>query len=185
MLVENHVIEPAVFRREAWERAGGYRDSFPVPGIEDWDLWLRIMALGYRVEVIPQIIWEYRIRPGTMSAAMLQPANWEPLIRELARQQASISAAYAAELVGKWAARWAKLREWVLNREAATQWWRRQAGNWQRIAAGWEQLCAEQQADISRLRKQADESTPGNLDPAAHSPSATPPSLGGPRHGGH
>ena len=50
MLVYNQAVEPSLFRREAWERAGGYCETFTSSGIEDWDLWITILELGYRAD---------------------------------------------------------------------------------------------------------------------------------------
>ncbi|MCL4233242.1 MAG: glycosyltransferase [Deltaproteobacteria bacterium] len=68
-------FEPAVMiRKEALDRVGGFRPVGPVPGVEDWDLWLRLGALGLFGRRIDAVTLEYRIRPGSMVAAI--KARW-------------------------------------------------------------------------------------------------------------
>jgi glycosyltransferase involved in cell wall biosynthesis len=63
-IVETNLIPTiAVFSRQLWKKANGYHDY----GIgkehvaEDWDLWVRIMALGARVINISETLMLYRI----------------------------------------------------------------------------------------------------------------------------
>lgn len=46
------------FRREIWERSGGYRTN--VRGYEDWDFWLAAASLGYRGRRLPYPFFNYR-----------------------------------------------------------------------------------------------------------------------------
>ncbi|HEX8619202.1 MAG TPA: glycosyltransferase family 2 protein [Thermoanaerobaculia bacterium] len=55
----------AMFRRDAYERAGGYRAEFRVA--QDLDLWLRLAKLG-RIGVVPEVLYEARIEVGAISA---------------------------------------------------------------------------------------------------------------------
>ena len=63
MLRANEVTTAAVYRRELWERAGGFHDA----GIgdayvfEDWKLWVRIAALGARMTNIQAPLFHYRV----------------------------------------------------------------------------------------------------------------------------
>lgn len=55
---------PAVslFRRADWEAIGGYTEG--TRWGEDWELWLRILALGGSVSLIDEPLYEYRQHPG-------------------------------------------------------------------------------------------------------------------------
>jgi glycosyltransferase involved in cell wall biosynthesis len=56
--VESPLCHPSVtMRREALERAGGYQD---VPWAEDYDLWLRIHASGFRIAKVPWVGLRWR-----------------------------------------------------------------------------------------------------------------------------
>lgn len=54
----NYLVCVTAFRREIWERVGGYRTN--VRGYEDWDFWLAASALGYRGAWIPLQLFHYR-----------------------------------------------------------------------------------------------------------------------------
>ena len=55
----NHVSISAVFRREAGLEGGGFCAAMR-EGYEDWEFWLRLGACGYRGEVIPEMLVNYR-----------------------------------------------------------------------------------------------------------------------------
>ena len=55
-----------MFRREAYERAGGYRRPFGVA--QDFDLWLRLLELGDFV-ALPEILYEATFTPSALSGA--------------------------------------------------------------------------------------------------------------------
>lgn len=67
LLVDNDVSVCALIRRAAWEAAGGYSDAVP-PGIADWDFWLRCGKAGWHGVLVPEALFEYRVRRGSMWA---------------------------------------------------------------------------------------------------------------------
>jgi glycosyltransferase involved in cell wall biosynthesis len=66
LLRSNYIDACACFRRSCWERAGGYDEHMPHMGWEDWDLWLRLSALGVQFRYIPEVFFDYRVREGSM-----------------------------------------------------------------------------------------------------------------------
>jgi len=65
LLVESPVVHPAAtFRRDAVVSLGGYREG-PFP--EDYDLWLRLHAAGWRFRKLPEVVVEMRDRPGRLT----------------------------------------------------------------------------------------------------------------------
>jgi len=56
-LIENNSVH-GLFKKELWTACGKYDER--LPAYEDWDFWLRLTALGYRVEVIPAAYFYYR-----------------------------------------------------------------------------------------------------------------------------
>lgn len=63
--VESPLAHPAVLlRRTAFESVGGYR-SFAGP--EDYDLWLRLFAAGWRAEKVPALLHFWREGPERLS----------------------------------------------------------------------------------------------------------------------
>lgn len=61
MLLNNDLPCSSLFRREDWERAGGYNSNMSC-GWEDWDFWLSLIELGVEVYRIPEVLFYYRIR---------------------------------------------------------------------------------------------------------------------------
>jgi glycosyltransferase involved in cell wall biosynthesis len=65
----NYIDAQAMWRKDAWQRLGGYRDDDPhVYGWEDWDLWLRLAQSGGHATLVPQILGRYRVQSGSMIA---------------------------------------------------------------------------------------------------------------------
>jgi hypothetical protein len=56
----------AMFRRDAYRDAGGYRDAFRFA--QDLDLWVRLAARG-RIMVVPEVLYEASYGVGTISAS--------------------------------------------------------------------------------------------------------------------
>jgi glycosyltransferase involved in cell wall biosynthesis len=48
-----------LFRKECWERAGGYDEKMKL-GYEDWEFYIRVCQLGWEVHVIPETLFWYR-----------------------------------------------------------------------------------------------------------------------------
>ena len=59
---ENPVAQAGSFmRRQAWERAGGVRNSLKY--LMDWDLWLRMGLIGCHFHYIPEVLANARLQP--------------------------------------------------------------------------------------------------------------------------
>jgi len=56
----------AMFRREAYQQAGGYRAELYFA--QDLDLWVRLAPLG-RIEFVPEVLYDAVIEPRAISAA--------------------------------------------------------------------------------------------------------------------
>ncbi|PIE90482.1 MAG: glycosyl transferase family 2 [Acidobacteria bacterium] len=65
LLIESPLAHPSVmYRKAVIEEIGGYRDG-PFP--EDYDLWLRLAALGVKMEKVPQTLLEWHDLPKRLS----------------------------------------------------------------------------------------------------------------------
>ena len=62
MLQDNIVFVTSMFRREDWERVGGFNTNLHA-GMEDYDFWLSILELDREVVQIPEVLFHYRIKP--------------------------------------------------------------------------------------------------------------------------
>jgi glycosyltransferase involved in cell wall biosynthesis len=63
LFVESPLCHPSVLlRRQALEETGAWRD---VAWAEDYDLWLRLDACGWRLAKVPEVLLLWRQRPGS------------------------------------------------------------------------------------------------------------------------
>ncbi len=69
-LVSNYIDACAVIRRTVWEICGGYDAAMPYQGMEDWDLWLSVAERGWKIEHLPGVSFDYRIRSNSMLAGL-------------------------------------------------------------------------------------------------------------------
>jgi hypothetical protein len=67
LLWENTVLTAALVRRDAVVAIGGYDTNMPEQGDEDWDLWLTLLEHGHRGVIVPECLFNYRRRTGSMS----------------------------------------------------------------------------------------------------------------------
>ncbi|MBQ9764501.1 MAG: glycosyltransferase family 2 protein [Phascolarctobacterium sp.] len=65
MLVRNVIFATAMFRKDDWERVGGYSLEMN-KGLEDYDFWLSIIELSREVFRIPEVLFKYRIKKQSM-----------------------------------------------------------------------------------------------------------------------
>ncbi len=82
LLAECVVLTASPVRREVLLGAGGWDESFR-EGEEDWDLWLTLTEQGRRGAIVPEILFQYRQRPGSMRRECARPEVRMPLVRRL------------------------------------------------------------------------------------------------------
>ncbi len=65
LLIDSPIIHPAAtYRRDVVQNIGGYRD---LEHPEDYDLWLRLHAAGYRFRKVPEVLHRMRDRPERLT----------------------------------------------------------------------------------------------------------------------
>jgi glycosyltransferase involved in cell wall biosynthesis len=62
----NCIAHPSVMMHTATAKKFLYRQK--QKGAEDWDLWMRILADGKRIEKLPEVLLHYRIHPASVTA---------------------------------------------------------------------------------------------------------------------
>jgi glycosyltransferase involved in cell wall biosynthesis/SAM-dependent methyltransferase len=84
IIISNQFSTTAVFSRALWEKAGGYHDWGLGKAYiaEDWDLWLRMMALGARVINIPEALMLYRVHDASLTK-QAEVRSWEEQGKEI------------------------------------------------------------------------------------------------------
>lgn len=68
MLLDNVVFVTALFYRQDWQAVGGFNTQM-LAGMEDYDFWLAIMALGREIYQIPEVLFHYRIKPTSRTTS--------------------------------------------------------------------------------------------------------------------
>ena len=79
LLWEDTVLTASLVRREAVLAIGGYDTAMPVQGDDDWDLWLTLVERGYRGVILPEVLFHYRRRPGSVSTVCWHGPGHLPL----------------------------------------------------------------------------------------------------------
>ncbi len=75
----NYIDACAVFRKIAWQDAGGYDERIPEKlGYEDWDFWLSVAEKGWQFYHIDEVLFDYRLRSNSMvSRCNIPEKRWE------------------------------------------------------------------------------------------------------------
>jgi glycosyltransferase involved in cell wall biosynthesis len=64
----------SLFRKVCWEQVRGY-DENPENGYEDWEFYLRVCALGWKVHIIEEVLFFYRQNNNSRSSGINQIHN--------------------------------------------------------------------------------------------------------------
>jgi len=100
MLVGNRVDACAVFRRSVLEHEGGYDESMR-DGYEDWELWLRLLGAGHRLARIPEPLFHYRVREGSLLGRTGQEGTRAEVVRHIATKHKGLFMAEAPGVVAE------------------------------------------------------------------------------------
>lgn len=96
-LTQNNACVASLFRKICWEQAGGYNET--PKGYEDWNLWLDITKRGWLVHVIPEYLFYYRRRPGSM---IRESDEIKPdLIKQLVNNHRELFEQYVDEVISE------------------------------------------------------------------------------------
>lgn len=97
ILLDNVIFVTALFRREDWEKVGGFRTTMK-HGMEDYDFWLSILELGRDVCQLPETLFHYRIKPVSRTTHFMgNPAVVRETYRDIYRQHPALYARYRDE----------------------------------------------------------------------------------------
>jgi len=85
-----------VFRRESFRSIGG-NDPLMIYGMEDYETVVNLVKNGFQGVVLPEILWNYRIRTGSMAQSFNRYSELY-LYRLISRKHASFFGEYAEEV---------------------------------------------------------------------------------------
>jgi len=97
LLDNNTVNGAALVRRTAVEAVGGWDEGMRDGG-EDWDFWITLVERGFRGEIIPEVLFQYRRRQGSMSRVKFADGGLSRLFRQLVDKHASTYQGWVIEL---------------------------------------------------------------------------------------
>ncbi|KAA5822447.1 glycosyltransferase family 2 protein [Algibacter amylolyticus] len=60
-LFKNNGLGTSMFRKKCWEQVSGY-DETMVNGYEDWEFWISILKNNWKMYIIPEPLFTYRIK---------------------------------------------------------------------------------------------------------------------------
>ena len=96
LLLWTNVIDAcAVYRREVWESCGGYDPA--MTSWEDWEFWIAAVERGWRFRHLPEVVFEYRVRPGSMLDRAEREGLWRRLYAYTYRKHRIFYAEHFAE----------------------------------------------------------------------------------------
>ncbi len=80
LITDNCVDTCALFRKELWEQCGGYDEN--MVGFEDWELWMKAYAMGFRFYHHPEPLFYYRVKSKeeSLNLKCQNPANYSKLL---------------------------------------------------------------------------------------------------------
>lgn len=98
LLVHNMINSSAlVYKKSAFVQAG-YNDTNMIYGMEDYDSVISLVKNGFRGVAIPEKLWLYRIRKGSM-AQSFNTYSKNYLYRLLSKKHSEFYASYATEVI--------------------------------------------------------------------------------------
>jgi len=158
LLVQNEAVGVSVFRKEAWRKVGGYFTG--LKAMQDWDFWIGILEQGYRGEVIPEILFEYRARIGSMYTVTRQPENYTAIAGQIYQRHQDSYRRYFLDVLGLKTRQFSELvvlRQRELEEFAGTRnGLEEEARHWQRAAEERDRWIAELEKAKTWLAQQVD-----------------------------
>lgn len=86
LLKVNCIFCSAVFKKIDWEICEGYDEEL-IHVWEDWDFWLKILDNDSEVYQIPEVLFFYRIKPGsrnsTITESLFENVRWKVLSKRI------------------------------------------------------------------------------------------------------
>ena len=95
-LTENRIFVSAMFRRDRFMAIGGYDEEMR-QGFEDWEFWIRFLNEESRVLMLPDRLFNYRIKPRSRNAtAKTADASYDIQLYLLAKHKPLYSRYYGS-----------------------------------------------------------------------------------------
>lgn len=97
-LVGNRIDACAAVRRSVLVEVGGFDETMR-DGYEDWELWLRLMVLGYLFHHLPGVAFHYRVREGSLSSRVADERTRGRIVRHMVTKHRDLFARHWPEVI--------------------------------------------------------------------------------------
>ena len=123
LLAECVVLTAAMVRKDAVDTVGGYDAALFSEGDEDWDLWISLVEKGFRGAIIPEVLFYYRRRAGSMSTLSMRGERRVRLWQNLLEKHRASYERYLPEVLARKEAECGRLLlgNWHVEHEIETQ----------------------------------------------------------------
>ncbi len=81
LICGNYIDAFALTRKSLIEECGGYDERMPLPGAEDWDLWLSAVERGWELRRLDRVAFDYRVRPESVLTQLSEPGAFAQVQR--------------------------------------------------------------------------------------------------------
>ena len=167
MLARNEAVVSSVFRRDAWAAAGGYCED--LPAMQDWDFWITLLEKGWEGELLPEVLFDYRIRSSSMYSETRKPARYAKISSLIAARHRALFEKHLVEIHALKSRLFAEHVEFSLRQEESHK---RAVRELQR------QIARLQQTAAAPVEAQPEPAQPeAQTEPAPPTPPLVPPSL--------
>lgn len=117
------ILRPtALFRREAWNKSGGFDERFK-SGYEDWDFWIGVMERGWRARIIPEFLFRQRVQEGSRNTESDRPEVRARFMEEMIRKHEAVYREHAIPALMQRESLIGELRDWTRQQDEAKRWY--------------------------------------------------------------
>lgn len=85
----NYIDNCAVYRKSVWLECGPYDINIPFKCYDDWDFWLSVAKKGYKFYHVPEVLFEYQVRPVSQSTLSRSEEKSKVVCRYIASKHAA------------------------------------------------------------------------------------------------
>jgi glycosyltransferase involved in cell wall biosynthesis len=86
----NYIDNCAVFRKSVWQECGPYDVNMPYKCYDDWDFWLSVAKKGHGFYHVPEVLFDYRVRPVSLSTVSRSKEKSMVVVNYIATKHAAL-----------------------------------------------------------------------------------------------
>lgn len=89
MLVHNYIDACAIYKKEIWEKVGGYEEHMPYQGHEDWAFWVAFGVLNIKFYHLGKVTFKYYVSNSSMIRSFtddMVQSNQDYIVKKFSRE---------------------------------------------------------------------------------------------------